>query len=178
MNPQLKSILLLLLGLTLLNVGCVRRRMTIRSNPPGAMVYVDDQQIGQTPVSTAFTYYGTRKITLVRDGFETTTVKHNIEAPWYQVPPLDFISENLTVREYRDERVLDFTLVPQQMVPSDQLWRNAENLRQNAQSGYVAPLPEPEGAGAPIGPLNLPPPPALNGPANTVGSANDRGPWR
>ena len=27
----------------LLTTGCVRRRMTIRSNPPGATVYVDDQ---------------------------------------------------------------------------------------------------------------------------------------
>ena len=177
-RPQAKSILLLLmLGLTLLNFGCVRRRMTIRSNPPGAMVYIDDQQIGQTPVSTSFTYYGTRKITLVRDGFETTTVKHTIDAPWYQVPPLDFVSENLTVREIRDERVLDFTLVPQQMVPSEQLWQNAENLRQNAQSGFVAPLPD-TGGNPPVGPITLPPPPTLNGPANSVGDAGYRGPWR
>ena len=29
--------------------GCVERRMTIRSNPPGALVYVDDYEIGITP---------------------------------------------------------------------------------------------------------------------------------
>src|SRR5687768_13584388 len=34
--------------------GCVRRRMTVRSNPPGAKVYVDDIEIGTTPVSTNF----------------------------------------------------------------------------------------------------------------------------
>jgi len=28
--------------------GCVTRRMTIRSNPPGALVYVDDYEIGTT----------------------------------------------------------------------------------------------------------------------------------
>ena len=33
--------------------GCVRRRMTVRSNPPGAVVFVDDQEIGTTPASTA-----------------------------------------------------------------------------------------------------------------------------
>lgn len=48
--------------------GCVQRRMTVRSNPPGALVYVDDYQIGTTPVSTDFIYYGTRKIRLVKDG--------------------------------------------------------------------------------------------------------------
>ena len=181
MNRSRALLLLILLGLTVVNVGCVRRRMTIRSNPPGAMVYVDDQQIGQTPVSTAFTYYGTRKITLVRDGFETTTIKHTFEAPWYQVPPLDFVSDNLTMREIRDERILDFTLVPQQMVPSEQLWRSAENLRQNAQSGYVAPLPDAGAGNGPVGPITLPPPPSapgLNGPILPTGDAGYRGVWR
>ena len=52
-----------LLGLLLCasQSGCVERRLTIRSNPPGALVYVDDYTIGVTPVSTSFIYYGTRK---------------------------------------------------------------------------------------------------------------------
>jgi hypothetical protein len=160
--------------------GCVRRRMTIVSNPPGALVYVDNQQIGTTPVSTNFTYYGTRNVMLVKDGYETLTVKHNFEAPWYQVPPLDFVSENITPQEERDERTLDFTLVPQQMLPVDQIWRNAENLRRSAQQGYVVPLPAgpvvaPPAAGPVMGPEVLPaPPPALNGP---VGDAGRRNPW-
>ena len=113
----------------------------------------------------------------MRDGFETTTIKHTFEAPWYQVPPLDFFSENLTVREIRDERILDFTMVPQQMVPSEQLWQNAENLRQNAQRGYVAPLPN--GGGTPVGPaMPFAPPPALNAPQTSDSEAPYRGPWR
>ena len=109
------------------------------------------------------------------------TVKHNFEAPWYQVPPLDFFSENLTVREIRDERILDFTLVPQQMVSSDQLWRNAENLRQSAGAGYVAPLPDSGRGNAPVGPITLPPPPGTpnpGGPVFPTGDAGGRGPWR
>ena len=57
------------------SVGCVQRRMTIRSNPPGALVYVDDYQVGTTPVSTDFVYYGTRKIRLIKDGYDTLTVQ-------------------------------------------------------------------------------------------------------
>ncbi len=171
--------LAILLTICFVSTGCVRRRMTIRSNPPGAMVYVDDQQIGQTPVSTGFTYYGTRTITLVRDGYETTTVKHTFEAPWYQVPPLDFVSENLTPREIRDERVLDFTLVPQQMVSSEQLWRNAEQLRQNAQQGFVAPLPDTGRGNVVIGPPLIPgPPPTINGHLPPTGDSGRRGRWR
>jgi hypothetical protein len=62
--------------------GCVQRRFTIRSNPPGAQVYVDDYEIGTTPVSHDFVYYGTRKIRLVKDGYETLTVYQPMPTPW------------------------------------------------------------------------------------------------
>ena len=61
--------------------------MTIRSNPPGALVYVDDYTIGVTPVSTSFIYYGTRKIRLVKDGYETLTVMQPISPPWAKTTP-------------------------------------------------------------------------------------------
>ena len=95
--------------------------MTVRSNPPGAMLYIDDQQIGQTPVATDFIYYGTRKIKLVKDGFETMTTYQTIAPPWYEVPPFDFVSENLIGREIRDERVLSFNLLPQRVIPANEL---------------------------------------------------------
>jgi hypothetical protein len=105
--------------------------MTIRSNPPGALVYVDDYEIGATPVSTDFTYYGTRKIRLVKDGYETLTVMQPIPAPWYQFPPADFITENFVLGQIRDSRVLDYQLKPQMVVPTDQLLSRAEGLRHN-----------------------------------------------
>jgi len=105
--------------------------MTIRSNPPGAVVYVDDYEtpIGVTPISTNFLYYGTRKIRLVKDGYETLTVMQPIPAPWYQYPPVDFISENFVPGQIRDQRVIDYQLKPQMVVPTDQLLSRAENLR-------------------------------------------------
>ena len=59
--------------------------MTVRSNPPGALVYVDDYQIGTTPVSTDFVYYGTRKIRLIKDGYDTLTVQQPFPVPWYEI---------------------------------------------------------------------------------------------
>ncbi len=135
---------LLLLGLmTLSAMGCVRRRLTIRSNPPGAMVYIDDQQIGTTPVATDFVYYGTRKIKLIKDQYETMSTYHTISAPWYQVPPMDFVSENLVGQEIRDERVLNFNLVPQRVVPPQDLLNRASNLRFSSQQGFAVPIPSP-----------------------------------
>ena len=109
--------------------GCVQRRMMIRSNPPGAQVYVDEYPIGTTPVSTSFTYYGKRKIRLVKDGYETLTVMQDICAPWYEYFPIDFVAENLVPGDIRDHRTLDFNLVPQLVVPPEELMGRAESLR-------------------------------------------------
>jgi hypothetical protein len=138
--------------------------MTIRTNPPGAVAFVDDQRIGVTPVSTPFTYYATRKIQLFKDGFEPLTVKQRFSVPWYEYPPLDFVVENFWPREIRDERVVDFEMVPQQIVPNDELLGRAEMLRSNTQDGHVTPLWNPPlGQPLPATPLQppvnqLPPP--------------------
>lgn len=130
---------LLLLLLVATACGCVRRRMTIRSNPPGAVVFVDERRVGVTPVSTSFTYYGTRQVQLVKDGYETVTEKHKFTTPWYQFPVVDFFAENLWPSELRDERVLDFNLPPQQSVPPTQVVERAEQLRGEAQAGVATP---------------------------------------
>ena len=161
------AILTWLVLVAMLQAGCVRRRLTVRSNPPGAVVYVDDQRIGMTPVSTEFTYYGTRKFRLVKDGYETLSTLQTIDAPWYQIPPLDFASENLIGREVRDERVLDFQLQPQRIVPTEELLRRGNNLRQGVSTNILVPLPgsDPTGTaplampgGTPAIPIATPPP--------------------
>jgi len=114
--------------------GCVQRRMTVRTNPPGALLYVDDYEIGATPVSTNFIYYGKRKIRLVKDGYETLTVMQDIPPPWYEFMPLDFVAENFVPGHIRDQRVLDYQLRPQAVVPTEQLLWRAENLRRGIHS--------------------------------------------
>jgi len=106
--------------------------MMVRSNPPGATVYVDRYEIGTTPIAVDFIYYGTRQITLVKDGYETLTVNQSIPAPWYEYPGLDFVSENMVPGNLRDTRTLTYQLSPQLMMPTDQLRARAEQLRQSA----------------------------------------------
>ena len=138
--------------------GCVHRRMTFRSSPPGALVFVDNQQVGRTPVSTGFTYYGTRNIRLELDGYETLEVQQKFPTPWYQYPPADFVSENLTPWDVRDERVLDFQLVPQAVVPTEQLLERANHLRNSTRLGVVSPLPNiPPGSLRPLPPTGVAP---------------------
>ena len=149
--------------------GCVQRRMTIRSNPPGALVYVDDYQIGTTPVSHDFVYYGTRKIRLVKDGYETLTVRQPFPIPWYEIFPLDFVTENLWPWEIRDERVVDLAMASAAATPPEAVIARAEQTRLAAGSlpvpppAQVAPQPVvaqpiPQPLPPPGGGLVLPPP--------------------
>ncbi|MBI1900749.1 MAG: PEGA domain-containing protein [Planctomycetia bacterium] len=149
---------LLLAILAVLSSGCVSRRLTIRSNPPGAKVFVDNYEIESvTPVSVPYVYYGTRQIRLVRDGFETATVLQPIPTPWYEYFPLDFVTENLLPWEIRDERTLEFTLVPQRMVPRERLRQEAEDLRRSVQ-GSGAAAPGAATPATPAAPTFTPPP--------------------
>jgi hypothetical protein len=152
--------------------GCVERRMTIRTNPPGALVYVDDYEIGATPVSADFTYYGTRKIRIVKDGYETLTVMQPFQTPWYEFPPVDFITENFVPGKIRDQRILDYQLKPQMIVPNDQLMCRAEGLRRNnliTPSAAVPPPPNTVVPGAQPAPQNTLPAtvPGTLAPANS-----------
>ncbi|WP_425397087.1 PEGA domain-containing protein [Aeoliella sp.] len=137
-KPRAAQLLLLLLVL-MTTTGCVRRRLTVRSNPPGALVYVDNQVIGTTPCSVDFTYYGTREIRLIKSGYETLTINQPIPAPWYQVPPLDFISDNFAMHKIRDNRTVSFNLQPQMMIPTEEVIRRGEELRSRTMSGQVIP---------------------------------------
>lgn len=137
----------------LMSIGCVQRRMTVRSNPPGALVYVDDYQIGTTPVSTDFVYYGTRKIRLIKDGYDTLTVQQPFPVPWYEIFPLDFVTENLWPWEIRDERVVDLAMVPAGTIPAETVVSRAELARRSAGSGPPVP----------VAPVAVPPPSLLLG---------------
>jgi hypothetical protein len=158
LSGAVTACLVLATGAALLATGCVQRRMTIRSNPPGALVYVDDYQIGTTPVSTDFVYYGTRKIRLVKDGFDTLTVRQPVPLPWYQVFPLDFVTENVVPWEIRDERVIDLAMVPSQPVAPETVVARAETVRAAAQATVPRPAPPPPPP-APVPAQPIPPPP-------------------
>lgn len=95
--------------------GCVSRRMTIESNPVGALVLLDGEQVGYTPVSVDFTYYGTREVTLIKDGYETQTFPAKLRTPWYQHIPLDFFSDNLIPFQVTDRQRFQYQLRPRDL---------------------------------------------------------------
>jgi hypothetical protein len=133
--------LLLSAGFCLL-AGCVERRYTIRSDPPGATVIVNGEEIGPAPASKSFVYYGEREITLVLDGYATKTVIQPIKAPWWDNYFTEFFTENIVPVTLRDEREYKFQLEPAQSPPLGELRDRAEGLRSEART-----LPKPRRGG-------------------------------
>jgi len=115
--------------------GCVHRRATIRTDPPGAQVMLDDRVIGYSPASFDFTWYGTEEVTLLRDGYEIERQYVKLRRPWYQVPPLDFLTDHFLPFRVTDHQEFNFKLRPRMVVPGSELLERGNSLRSEAQLG-------------------------------------------
>ncbi|MFN4258276.1 MAG: PEGA domain-containing protein [Gemmataceae bacterium] len=113
-----------------LAAGCVDRRFVVTTDPPSALVLVNNQPLTPSPTDGSFVYYGNYDFTIIKEGYETLKVKQEVPAPWYEYPPLDFISECLIPWRIKDVRHFHYQLQPLQTVRSDELLHEAEMLRQ------------------------------------------------
>ena len=169
LKQRCRPAIAILVVLILTQAGCIRKRMTVRTNPPGAMAYIDKQPIGLTPVSTSFTYYATRNIEVVRDGYKTERFLRKIHPPWYAIPPLDFFSETLWPFENRDERIIDVQLTAEPDVPREALIASGEQLRLQAGQGVAVSAPPTMSTLSPILSQPAASPPILYGSPNQFG---------
>ena len=128
----------LLIGvvLSVLLPGCVHRRLTVNSNPPGARVLLDGEEVGETPTSVDFTHYGTREVMLQKDGYDTLKTMQTISPPWYQIPGIDFFADNLLPYQLTNRHEFSYQLQPSPTVPSTQgLKERASSMRSEAHAG-------------------------------------------
>ncbi|MFL5328044.1 MAG: PEGA domain-containing protein [Gemmataceae bacterium] len=125
-----------ILGLMVaLSAGCVERRYVIESHPPGAMVLVNGQPLGATPVDGHFLYYGKYQLTLIKDGYETLQVEECFRPPWYQWYPIDFLSENVWPGKIEDvRRPKPYQLLPKAQPRADELLNQADQFRNKGRS--------------------------------------------
>lgn len=128
--------LILFLAVVTFSAGCngVRRRLAITSTPEGATVWLNDREIGQTPISQNITWSGKYKIRLAKEGMETKTIMHEVRTPWYLWPGVDFVSENLVPGELRDNQSCHVALEAKRVIPDNELFDNASELRTEAHS--------------------------------------------
>ncbi len=88
-----RSILIPLLMLPLLCTSCVRRTISIVTEPPGALVWLNDREVGRTPIEVEFLYYGTYDVRIVKDGYEPLITSGKADAPLWDVVGIDLAAE-------------------------------------------------------------------------------------
>ena len=74
-------------------MGCVKRTLTITSTPPNALVWLNDREIGRTPLHIDFLYYGEYDVRILHDEGESILTSRWIHAPWWDAPFVDMVAE-------------------------------------------------------------------------------------
>lgn len=88
--------LLLLVFVCASMLGCVKRTISITSDPGGALVWVNDREVGRTPLEIEFLYYGEYDVRVERDGQEPIMTTRWASAPSWDVPVVDLAVESFS----------------------------------------------------------------------------------
>jgi len=123
----LSSVFCLLSSLVLV-AGCVERRLTINTDPQGALVILNDEEIGISPVKVSFEWYGDYWVRVSKEGYQTLNTHRELKAPWYDYFPFDFFAM-LNPKRTVDTYEWTFELSPQKQPTAEELIQNAEDLK-------------------------------------------------
>jgi PEGA domain len=122
----------------LLTAGCgqVRREMTLESKPAGAVVYLNGEEVGRTPCTVNFTWYGEYDLALRKEGYQSLKTTQAVVAPWWQWVPIDLMAE-LTPGKKIDRRTYSYTLTqePEAGMPPAGMVTRAGTLKPLLESG-------------------------------------------
>ena len=121
----LLSVCLTLILLT----GCVERKLTINTEPQGATVTLNDEEIGQSPVTVSFNWYGDYNVRISKEGYETLKTHRALKGPWYDNFPFDFFAQVINSKRTVDSYEWTFKLEEMQQPSREKLLQNAEELK-------------------------------------------------
>lgn len=78
------------------SVGCgTRRELVITTEPSGALVRLNDEPVGRSPVTVPFEFYGVYDVRLQAEGFEPVNTQAHADAPFWEYPGPDLVGELL-----------------------------------------------------------------------------------
>jgi len=112
--------------------GCVRRTLKITTEPPNALVFLNDQEVGRSAVTRDFIWYGDYNVVIRKEGYKTLKTNWDVKRPWYQIVPFDFFSEILWPGRIHDVHEKNFVLEEQQPVTSEELIERAQAAKERA----------------------------------------------
>jgi len=113
--------------------GCVERRLTINTEPQGALVILNDEQIGTSPVTVSFNWYGDYSVVIRKEGYETLKTHRNLEAPWYDGFPFDFFAAVVVPDRIVDSYEWTFELSELRKRSRDDLLEQARDFAEQIQ---------------------------------------------
>lgn len=88
----MRGVAFCVLTLAALSGGCLERTITVTSEPPGAIVTLNDVEIGRTPVTTEFTYFGVYEVRVRKDGYEPLVTQRETTTPIWEYPGIDLLA--------------------------------------------------------------------------------------
>lgn len=110
-RPSRPILTLALLAAAAALPGCLQRTLTITSTPPGALVWVNDVEVGVTPLDIDFTFYGGYDVRLRREGYEPVFEHKKIKAPLREAPVIDLAAEAIPAK-FENHVLWHFDLTP------------------------------------------------------------------
>ncbi len=114
-------------AVALLLSGCVERRLTINTQPQGALVILNDEEIGESPVTVSFEWYGDYWVRISKEGYKTLNTHRDLKAPWYDHFPFDFFAM-LNPKRTVDSYEWTFVLIPKEPLTREELIEAANEL--------------------------------------------------
>jgi hypothetical protein len=114
--------------------GCVERKLTIVTEPSEAVVWLNDEEIGVTPVTVNFNWYGDYAVRIEKPGHEILNTHQLLKPPAHDRFPLDFFAEVLWPKTIENSYTWTFDLEPYQQVSAEELIEQAGQMRDQANS--------------------------------------------
>lgn len=109
---------LIVLVLFLCAQGCAERALVIDSRPQKARLTVNGVDCGLTPKKVPFTFYGTFRIELEKQGYNRLEIAEKVSPPLHERIPLDLITE-IVPKKIKDVRHFSYEL-QEKVLPTPQ----------------------------------------------------------
>lgn len=125
---RLLALLTVGLGVCLLLSGCVERKLTINTEPQGALIILNDEEIGISPVTVSFEWYGDYWVRISKEGYESLNTHRPLKGPWYDNFPFDFFAQIISPDRIVDSYEWTFPLEPKKQISREELIQAAGKL--------------------------------------------------
>jgi len=132
MNNAKAVLAITIVGL-ILTGGCVERKLTIVTNPSDAVVWLNDEEIGRTPVTVNFKWYGDYRVRIEKAGYEIMDTHQALKQPLHDRFPIDFFAQCVWPGRIIDTYTWDYQLAPYKAPSSEELIKSAKAAKASFQ---------------------------------------------